>query len=91
MKHEHLLKSYFQPKLLLRGQSVASNDFVQFKNTIKSLKMALSMPAEEAKLHLSVANSPLESLWEINNVYEDTERAKNITEYFFDMMGINRF
>jgi hypothetical protein len=49
------------------------------------------MPVEEAKLHLSVANSPLESLWEINNVYEDTERAKNITEYFFDMMGINRF
>jgi hypothetical protein len=49
------------------------------------------MSLEESKLHYSVENSPLSVMWEINYLHEETDRATDLTKYFFLMMGINRF
>jgi hypothetical protein len=90
LETNHCLKSYFQPKLLLKGMSLCSIDFPKFKNTIKSLKQALSYTEKQAPNSLSVLNSPMSEMFSVNDESDKT-RLESIIDSTFKAFGINRY
>jgi hypothetical protein len=69
---------------------MCANDFNQYLTSIASLNAACKYPEEDANYLKSIDNSPLAVLGATLNE-NMVENANNNAEFYFKMMGINKY
>ena len=82
------LKSYFQPKLILKGMSVCSCSYPEYKTSISQLRKCL-IEEKNVPNYLSIQNSPLNVMCEILDDHSRSS-ATDIVNFLFSMFGINK-